>query len=138
MDKSRRVYEMKYYDTKMYESRCFYYNIIERIKPYVYKKSDDLKNHLIGFTEQFLSLGVGSISVKQRYIVKEIYKIHTSLMNQTTNSLLRCNLKITYQLYTKTRKLKNNLTKEQAIDRVENEFKHILKFIDYKKNAFKN
>lgn len=105
-DTNGEKYALKYYDSIEYEEKMNHFNLHERNYTYSYKKSDDIKNHLLGFWNNYDTTGEYYICneyltkyKKQQYnhgaVIKLLHKINVFMHNRNitiVRSLITCPL----------------------------------------------
>lgn len=135
-------YLLKNYDIKKYESQCFYFNSIDRIKQYKYKDSDQLKHHLMGFNDSYDCVAEFFICSKylkyhlhEEYdfekIVKMLYDIHYYLNEITRRNIIGCEIRTLNDDYIKKNpnRYKNKyITKYIKNNRVDELERKLLKY----------
>jgi len=97
-------FNMKYYDSKRYESQCLYFNEVDRIKTYHVGDSNLVKYHILGFDD-------GYDSVSEYYIISKYFE---TFMKEKTIEFSKI-LKLLYIIDKKLR----NITRQNLIGKVD-------------------
>lgn len=123
-------YVLKDYDIKKYESQCFYYNMVDRLKEYEYKDSSLLKYNLAGFndgydrvSEFFICCEYFNHYLKQSYdfskVVVMLFEIHKYLTRITHRDVATCEIRTILNDYVKKNALHRNLSRNNRSSREE-------------------
>lgn len=104
IQKRNDKYDLEYYNNKDYEEQMNYFNQIDRLKNYKYKQSNELQNHILGYTNTYDNTGEYYIIYKYlKYFKHETDNIHEKtiklvcqinyfLNKININSLILCNI----------------------------------------------
>ena len=166
VDKHKDKYKLFNYDTIKYEEKCYYYNTEIRKNQMYYLESKELKNHLIGFKDNYETCSIYYIIQKFCKITKQdqslsniiniiydIHNFHNTIETFVGNEKIKKSLGIShmftiYEKFSNYNKFKNKLLdntnndlqnrKEILMNSINKIYKNVMAYNDYQINKFEN
>jgi hypothetical protein len=142
-------YKFNLWNNKKYESNCLYFNEVDRYNEFIYKNSDKVIEHLIGYTNNYDN--VGEYYIVNKYLkifgsdnsfentIKTMYFFNDKINELTNRKLYTC---IHMTVSNVIKEIKSNGKNIDDIDKIIKDYKEYYKnykiHIEKQKNILEN